>query len=336
MIKPQRHVAGIQLADTGRHPAIQRAARTAGFYWRRNLQHVARLRDRKPLPATGQCVSHSLGPVTIFNACASACEFVRDPETIAASRFGGFALVVSMLRGTARGDASGYPIALRPGDIGFFDMDETAHITASECAGLGLLVPKEMLLGEIRGLVLRDTQLPAQMLARQLQKTILSLPADDPARIAAVLEATLAVLQLCLDFAPSPAKPKGLAALRKSILAFIDASLDNPDLDPDLVCRKFSISRTWLYKVFASDGGVKCCIRDRRLDASFRDLCNNPGQRIIDVAFRRAFSSERQFQRAFLARFGVSPSAVRDARRQGLPLDLPVANPGSYESESRS
>lgn len=336
MTKPQRRPAAVQLAATRPQPSFQRAARTAGFYWRKHLQHVASLRDRPPLPATGQCASHAVGPLVIFNACASACEFIRDRGTIEGSRFQGYVLVVSMLRGTARGEAGGSSMALRPGDVGFFDMDESAHITAGECAALGMLVPKDMLVGDFKGMVLRDTQLPAQMLSRHLQKTVLSLPAIGPARIEAVQEAALSVLQLCLDFSPSEARPKGLAALRKSILAFIDANLDKPELDPDLVCRTFSISRTWLYKVFASDGGVKCCIRDRRLDASFKDLCSHPELRIIDVAFRRGFSSERQFQRAFMARFGVSPSAVRDARRQGLPLELPVARLASYEPEPGS
>lgn len=333
MTKLDRRLAVAPPIEGRPQAGIQRAARTAAYFWRRHLQHVARLRDRAPLPATGQCASHAVGPLTLFNACASACEFIRDPGTVATSRFGGHVMVVSMLRGTARGETGGRSIALRSGDVGFFDMDETAHVTAGECAGLGLLIPKEMLVGSVQGIVLRDTQLPAQMLARHLQNTVLSLPATDHSRIVGILEATLAVLQLCLDFAPSQQKPKGLSALRKSIIAFIDDHLEKPDLDPDFLCRKFSISRTWLYKVFASDGGVKCCIRDRRLDASFKDLCVNPEQRIIDVAFRRGFSSERQFQRAFLARFGVSPSSVRDARKQGLPLDLPVATVTGYVAE---
>src|SRR5690606_25578871 len=113
------------------------------------------------------------------------------------------------------------------------------------------------------------------------------------------VQATLAVLQLCLDFAPALTKPKGIASLRRTILAFIEENLDDTELNPEFLCRKFGISRTWLYKVFAVEGGVKRVIRDKRLDAAFRDLCNDPEQRIIDVAFRHAFSSERQFQRAF-------------------------------------
>ena len=51
--------------------------------------------------------------------------------------------------------------------------------------------------------------------------------------------------------------------------------------------------------------------------AAFHDLCDERQPRVIDVAYHRGFSSERQFQRAFLARFGTTPSAVRDRRKQG-------------------
>jgi AraC-like DNA-binding protein len=155
------------------------------------------------------------------------------------------------------------------------------------------------------------------MLTRHLEQLALSLPAAE-SRIEPLAESTVSVLQLCVDFAP-PASVRGSTdPLRASILAYIDANLEDASLGPDMLARKFGISRTWLYRLFAGSGGIKRCIRDKRLDAAFRDLCTSPERRIIDVAYRRGFSTERQFQRAFLQRFGSTPSEVRD-RHKGAP-----------------
>jgi len=294
----------------------RRAERTMTLRWRRQLRQVAWLRERPPLAPTGQCAVYQLGPLTLFNSSSNACELVRDADTVAVSDFSNHAMVVDMLHGSARGETGGQLVNLRRGDIGIFDLADAASFAVSECTCIGMLVPRDLLAGEVQPLALRESQLPTQMLDRHLRNTFGALPHAGTPKVEATVQATLSILQLCLDFAPALAKPKGAVSLRRTILAFIDENLDNIELGPEQLCRKFGISRTWLYKIFSAEGGVKRVIRDRRLDAAFRDLCNNPDTRIIDVAYRRAFSSERQFQRAFLAQFGVSPSAVRDARER--------------------
>src|SRR5690606_34135743 len=162
-------------------------------------------------------------------------------------------------------------------------------------------------------------------LSRHLEQLVMSLPAPQ-ARFEALVQSTLSILQLCVDFAP-PARERGNDdPLRTSILAYIDANLGDPDLGPDMLACKFGISRTWLYRIFAGSGGIKRCIRDKRLDAAFRDLCESPDRRVIDVAYHRGFSTERQFQRAFLQRFGSTPSEVRDRQKGGEPE--PPSQPG--------
>jgi AraC-like DNA-binding protein len=148
---------------------------------------------------------------------------------------------------------------------------------------------------------------------------VLSLPALEPSRTEALVESTMAVAQLCVEFSPPPDASASADPLRSSILDYIDANLDDVDLSPAGIAGEFGISRTRLYQLFVGSGGIKRRIRDKRLDAAFRDLCGESQPRVIDVAFRRGFSSERQFQRAFLARFGMTPSAVRDRRKQGEP-----------------
>jgi len=297
-------------------------------YWRMMLRHLARPLARQPLPPVGSGCDFALGDLHVAKVRFTACGLVRDASTIARSRFGSHVLVSLLLHGTVRGRAEGGEMGLHRGDIGFLDLGNPAEFEASDAACLSLLVPRWLLRGKVHGLVLRASDLPAQMLSRHLEQLVLSLPAP-PSRFEALVQSTLSILQLCVDFAP-PARDRGDDdPLRTSILAYIDANLGDADLGPDMLAHRFGISRTWLYRIFAGSGGIKRCIRDKRLDAAFRDLCESPERRVIDVAYHRGFSTERQFQRAFLQRFGSTPSEVRDRQKGGEPEPPgPPSQPG--------
>jgi AraC-like DNA-binding protein len=71
------------------------------------------------------------------------------------------------------------------------------------------------------------------------------------------------------------------------------------------------LSRAKLYCLFVEFGGVQHYIRDRRLDAVLRDICQRRDLSISAAAHRYGFSNDRQFQRAFRARFGTT---AKDAR----------------------
>lgn len=284
------------------------------------LRDIAHPCPLPPVPALGSSDSFVVGPLVISKSRTSASAFVRDDALVAASAYRTHALVLLVLRGSLRGTSGDHFLDLRRGDIAFFDLGQAADIQANDGSHLSLLVPLAMLQGRVRGMVLRESQLTCRMLTRHLEQLVLSLPVTEPARVDALVESVVAVLQLCLDFSPPPDTRATIGPLRASILGYIDANLENAELTPDAIARAFHVSRTWLYQLFAGTGGIKRCIREKRLDAAFHDLCNDPQQRIIDVAFHRGFSSERQFQRAFHARFGMAPSAVRDRRKQGQPI----------------
>lgn len=302
----------------GDRPKDRNAVR-AQRRWRRFLRAVA-----LPVPAHGDHDASDgsgfrLGPLVLFKINTREWHYVRDDVLVARSRYRHHVLVLLVLRGGLRGTCGELRMALRRGDIGFIDLGHGATVHAIEGSLLGLIVPRDMLKGRVHGLVLREAQLAGRMLTRHLEQLVLSLPVIEPARAETLVESTMAVAQLCVDFSPAPDPETSEDPLRGNILDYIDANLDDVELAPDRIAREFGISRTRLYQLFLGSGGIKRCIRDKRLDAAFRDLCGGPQPRVIDVAYRRGFSSERQFQRAFLARFGMTPSAVRDRRKQGDP-----------------
>jgi AraC-like DNA-binding protein len=295
-----------------------RNTRARSRYWRMMLRPLARPVPLEPLPPVGSGSDFALADLRVSKARFGACALVRDASTIEHSRFSSNVLVSLFLQGSLRGHSEGHGIELRRGDIGFFDLAHGGEFEASNASCLSLLVPRGLLRGKIHGLVLREADLPCKMLTKHLEQLVLSLPVASP-RAESLAQSTLSVLQLCVDFAPPPSVRGATDPLRGSILAYIDANLEDPALAPDMLAEKFGISRTWLYRLFAGSGGISRCIRDKRLDAAFRDLCTSPERRIIDVAYHRGFSTERQFQRAFLQRFGSTPSEVRDRHKSGSP-----------------
>jgi AraC-like DNA-binding protein len=105
--------------------------------------------------------------------------------------------------------------------------------------------------------------------------------------------------------------------LRQQLLEFIEANLYERELGPALLMQRHQVSRAHLYRIFADDGGIAKIIRDKRLDAAYREIAlgaKTAGKSITDVALRLGFSNSSQFARAFQRRFSMTP---REARQEG-------------------
>lgn len=291
-------------------------------YWRKLVGPIAVPRALPPVPITAECEWSALGVLLVASARIGACSFVRDPAHAAKGGLASYLLVLLPLRGGLSGKVDDQAVELGQGDIAFLDLSRPFELEALGGEYVGLLIPHEAVNDEFAGgMVLRESHLPCRMLARHLEQLAAAHPVG-AIETEAAARSTIAVLQLCMDFAPS-AQRQSAQGLRVRILAYIDANLHEPELGPELIARTFHISRTWLYRIFAGSGGVRRCIRDKRLDAAFRDLCEQPQRRVIDIAWHRGFASERYFQRAFAERFGLNPRDVRGRSRQGLPIELP-------------
>lgn len=93
---------------------------------------------------------------------------------------------------------------------------------------------------------------------------------------------------------------------------FIQSNLASADLTPEALSRELGISRTRLYELFQTSGGVLNYIRRRRLLAA-RAALNDPtnSRKIADIANQFGFESAANFCRAFTHEFGYNPSEVR-------------------------
>ncbi|MBN6149165.1 helix-turn-helix transcriptional regulator [Xanthomonas sp. AmX2] len=99
------------------------------------------------------------------------------------------------------------------------------------------------------------------------------------------------------------------------LLAYIEENIGEPELGTESLLAAFHLSRATLYRLFQSRGGVASYIREQRLRTAHRYLQLHPECSLTWLLYEMGFASERQFQRAFQARFGMSPAHWRKACR---------------------
>ncbi|WDM67468.1 helix-turn-helix domain-containing protein [Xanthomonas cucurbitae] len=92
------------------------------------------------------------------------------------------------------------------------------------------------------------------------------------------------------------------------LLTHVERHLHDPARGMTSLQTDFGLSRATLYRIFQQLGGLHGYIRDRRLDAAHAHLVSAPDCSLTWLLYELGFNSERQFQRAFLARFGMAPS----------------------------
>ncbi|MES0207095.1 AraC family transcriptional regulator [Mesorhizobium sp. LNHC209A00] len=92
----------------------------------------------------------------------------------------------------------------------------------------------------------------------------------------------------------------------------IRKNLISSDLTPEALSRELAISRTRLYELFESVGGVAKYIRQHRLLAAHRMLADPSDRRTItEVGLAIGYDSAANFSRAFTQQFGYSPNNIR-------------------------
>lgn len=207
-----------------------------------------------------------------------------------------------------------------PGDIYVFDLARMFNGRVDAGRTFSMVLPRVRLDRVANGRNLHGVVLKSgSPFVRLLSNFILDLPqvagkvTSDEAL--AIEEAILALLTSALARhapAASTSEPVLSHILRRRVLEFIDANLARPELGPAMLMRRFRVSRAHLYRMFAAEGGVATLVRERRLDAAYRELVRAGAQRpVAEVAHDFGFSGRSQFLRAFRAHFGMTPSDAR-------------------------
>ena len=115
-------------------------------------------------------------------------------------------------------------------------------------------------------------------------------------------------------------------AMRLTIKEYIRTHLERPDLDVDLLCGVFHLSRTSLYRLFQEDGGVQTNIREQRLKRCLEALRYQARQqnKVREVAEQWGFFSASHFHRLFKKQYGLAPSKVLDPQDRKMVNSISV------------
>lgn len=82
------------------------------------------------------------------------------------------------------------------------------------------------------------------------------------------------------------------------------------------MAKSLGLSRSVLYQMFRSDGGVVAYDRLRRLRALYRALCDTSERRsIAELGAEQGFLDKASLARSFRAAFGCSPQMMRNGVR---------------------
>lgn len=115
------------------------------------------------------------------------------------------------------------------------------------------------------------------------------------------------------------ARHGGLRAARlEAAKDYVDSHLFDSDLSDRTVGAHLGVTDRYVRMLFAGEGtSCKTYVDERRLAKAYAMLSNPAwaGLKIIDVAYHCGFNDITTFNRQFRARYGITPSDARGARR---------------------
>ncbi len=264
-----------------------------------------------------------LGNLLVSQVDFEGQHFLREKHRSAVDGLDHY-LVQLYAKGGLVGTANEDERELLGGDVQILDLTQ-ANITQAEASGtIAIVVSRDALhqalpkaaAGALHGLILRGDRGTGSLLADYMRSLMRRADTMNVSEASAVAEATTGMIAACVR--PTvETLVQARASLDRTMLERIQrhiaANLHAPGLHADALCALFRISRSNLYRLFESLGGVATYIQERRLIRAHAAL-SDPAQhhrRIYEIAFGLGFTSEAHFSRLFRSTFGRSPSDVR-------------------------
>jgi AraC-like DNA-binding protein len=269
----------------------------------------------------------------VTQLAAPAARTVRSPRLIRHSPADHW-VVTHLHRGTTSIETPRGTIEVQEGQSYIWSLGQVSTTKRSKIDRVDLLLSRDTfrdiapLLDAATGSVL-DTPLGrflGDFLQTLLERLPLLLDGDAP-------HLTVAISKLvAAGVAPSAARVEAARVLidvgrLERVRQTVRAHLQSPLLGPQMLCRQVGMSRSNLYRLLESEGGVTSYIQRHRLMEARSRLSDSRNTRSITaMAHDLCFADLSSFSRAFRAMFDVSPGDMRAASaKPGIPHPMPQA-----------
>jgi AraC-like DNA-binding protein len=280
----------------------------------------------------------SLGGLTVSRVCSPPTLVSRSKSAIRRSSVDHWAISVSRLsacdvqaQDRSLAVAPGAPVVLSLGDeiqFGHHEDDDRLQFFLSR----DRFDTIAHILEAVKAVFLPASQ--ADFLADYmglLERNLPTLEASDVDRLPGAVEAMIAACLAPSADRAATAQRQIDVTLMERVRKSVRENLFSPSLGPKRLCREAAMSRSQLYRVLGSEGGVAHYIRRRRLSKSFAILCDaSNAYPIAKVAEMLCFADPSSFSRAFRQEFGLTPREVRAASLAGQTIAVPNSAGSSF------
>ncbi|MBB2693071.1 UNVERIFIED_ORG: AraC-like DNA-binding protein [Rhizobium esperanzae] len=258
-----------------------------------------------------------LGDILIVQQRAQACSYIRDQAMLRSSPIDHWN--VGVLRsGRTWTEANRHVTETGPGEIFFRSLGYPYRGRMTDSAAVLVFLPYELLtrdaplLQNAHNIALSGSL--AELLVSYingLEANLGNLTVEEVPRIVRTI-GDMVVASAASSASSDRGQEQTNMGLMERAHRYIHLNLQSDNLTPDVMCRALGISRTRLYQLFETSGGVFNYIRRRRLLQAYADLTNPTDNRpISEIAEAAGFDVAANFTRAFNHEFGLSPREVR-------------------------
>lgn len=276
---------------------------------------------------TSQMYRYPFGDLAFIRAVTrGGAHLVKRTEALIAQSQDNIFFVGFMLAGEATLMQDDHRAELHPGDIAILDSTRAYEIYVPRSFdALWVSVPRYRLEGRMHALAdIMAQRIDGSTGIGHVASSMLSAALDEapgmqPAEANRIANHLLDLLSLALTTRREASGTGRTTAYRASMLRRIQESieqqLDDETLSPEGIAALHNISIRYINKLFEREGtSVARWIRMRRLELcrmDFEDPAKSD-QSISDIAYAHGFGNISSFNRAFRARFGLSPRTLRN------------------------
>ncbi len=288
--------------------------------YRESIRDLYEITDINGVEAKFEAGAHvfAFDNLVISHGYAHGHQFERTAQGIRRSGLDNISFILDLVGMV--GERDGHNINAEPGGLHFVDYARPLKTLPRAVDAISVALPRAradewMLRSEMNGFVLPPDGAGAKLITAHL-KSIMALGSGLSAEEGvAAIEAALLMMGRCVGQTLRMEEAQtqtSYRTVRQLATQYIDQNLMGLDLTPDALAMEIGISRATLYRAFDTEGGVHNHIQGRRLDRAYWILGRRAGRSptIAEVAYSHGFVSVPHFNRAFRARFGMSPGEV--------------------------